>query len=74
MGNWYIARVMQGDVNSLPGCLGVVGVEIEEWIKCRSRVRIQKCFPQPRLADFADRQILPPHSANNENLAPSSKS
>ena len=50
---------MQGDINSLPGRLGVVGIEIQERIKCRSWVRIQKCFPQSRLADFADGQILP---------------
>src|SRR5438876_1657612 len=50
---------MQGDVNSAPGRLGVVGIEIQERIKCRSRIRIQKCFPQSRLADCAERQILP---------------
>ena len=36
-----------------------MGVEIQEWIKCRSWVCIQKCFPQSRLADFADGQDLP---------------
>ena len=36
-----------------------MGSEIQERIKCRGRVRIQKCFPQPRLAGFADGQILP---------------
>ena len=50
---------MQGDVNSAPGRLGVVGSEIQERIKCRSWVRIQKCVPQSRLADFANGQILP---------------
>ena len=50
---------MQVDVNPRSGRLGVVGREIQERIKCRGRVRIQKCFPQSRLADFADGQILP---------------
>src|SRR6266487_3303671 len=50
---------MQRYVNSLPGCLRVVGSEIQERIKCRSWVRIQQRFPQSRLADFADGQILP---------------
>src|SRR5881275_3352234 len=50
---------MQVDVNPRSGRLGVVGIEIQERIKCRSRIRIQKCFPQSRLADCAERQILP---------------
>src|SRR5712691_12867969 len=50
---------MQSDIDSLPGRRGVVSSEIQEWIECSGRVRIQKCFPQSRLADFADRQILP---------------
>ncbi len=50
---------MQGDINSLPGRLGVVGSEIQERIKRRRWVRIQQRFPQPRLASFADGQILP---------------
>src|SRR5216110_3079260 len=50
---------MQVDVNSCPSCLGVVSSEIQERIKCRGRIRIQKCVPQSRLANFADRQILP---------------
>src|SRR5438067_8441780 len=50
---------MQGDVNSAPGGLGVVGSEIQERIKRRSWIRIQKCFPQSRLADFANGQVLP---------------
>src|SRR4029450_11100030 len=50
---------MQGDINSLPGRLGVVSIEIQERIKCRSRIRIQKSFPQSRLADFAHGQVLP---------------
>jgi len=49
---------MQVDVNPRSGRLGVVGREIQERIKCRSRIRIQKCFPQSRLADFVDGQIL----------------
>ena len=57
-GQLIFARVMQVDVNSGPGRLGVVGSEIQERIKCRSRVRIQKCFPQSRLAGFADGQVL----------------
>ena len=35
-----------------------MGREIQERIKCRSRIRIQKFFPQSRLADFVDGQIL----------------
>src|SRR5690349_11314102 len=50
---------MQVNINSLPGRLGVVRIEIQERIKRRSRVRIQKCFPQSRLADHTDGQILP---------------
>src|SRR5512132_1237361 len=50
---------MQGDINSASGGRGVVGSEIQERIKCRSRIRIQKSFSQSRLADFADGQILP---------------
>src|SRR6266550_4038326 len=50
---------MQVDVNSCPSCLGVVSSEIQERIKCRGRIRIQKCVPQSRQANFADRQILP---------------
>src|SRR6266480_3222366 len=50
---------MKGDINSLLGRLGVVSVEIQERIKCRCRVRIQKRFPQSRLARFADGQVLP---------------
>ena|SRR5207249_11979776 len=50
---------MKSDINSLPSRRGVVASEIQERIKRRSRVCIQKCFPQPRLADFADGQILP---------------
>src|SRR6476659_1523426 len=50
---------MKGDINSLPGRLGVVSVEIQERIKCRCRVRIQKRFPQSRLTGFADGQVLP---------------
>src|SRR5438552_17090977 len=50
---------MQVDINSAPGCLGVVSSEIQERIKRRSWVRIQKCCPQARLADFADGQVLP---------------
>ena len=33
--------------------------EIQERIKCRGRVGIQKRFPQPRLANQADGQVLP---------------
>src|SRR5579885_107579 len=49
---------MQGDINSLPGSCGVVSGEIQEWIKGRRWIGIQKCFPQSGLADFANRQIL----------------
>src|SRR5262245_23606231 len=44
---------MQGNVNSCPRRLGVVSVKIQKRIKCCGRVRIQKCFPQSRIADFA---------------------
>src|SRR5438094_6278740 len=50
---------MQVDINPRSGRLGVMGREIQERIKCRSWVRIQQRIPQPRLADFADGQILP---------------
>src|SRR4029453_19148526 len=50
---------MQGDINSLPGRLGVVSSKIQERIKCRSWIRVQKCFPQSGLADVAHRQLLP---------------
>src|SRR6476660_875954 len=49
---------MQVDVNPRSGRLGVVGREIQEGIKCRGWIRIQKCFPQSRRADFVDGQIL----------------
>src|SRR6266496_3587895 len=50
---------MQGDVNGLPGQLGVVGVEIQERIKRRGGICAQERVPQSGLADFADGQILP---------------
>src|SRR5260370_29071489 len=50
---------MQVDVNSEPSRLGNVIVEVKERIKCSSRVRIKKCYPQSRLASFADGQVLP---------------
>src|SRR4029077_6080508 len=50
---------MQVNVNSAPGRLGVVGVEIQERIKCRGWVGIQKCFPQPRLASLPYGDVLP---------------
>src|SRR4030095_14569548 len=50
---------MQGDINSASGGRGIAGVEIEERIKRRSWVRIQKRFPQSRLADIAHGQGLP---------------
>ena len=49
---------MQVDVNLRSGRLGVVGVEIQERVKCRSRVRIQQSLPQSRLTGFAGGQIL----------------
>src|SRR5262245_8019361 len=49
---------MQVDVNSAPGRPGVMGIEIQERIKCRSRVRVQKRLAQPWHADVADEQIL----------------
>src|SRR5947208_14180983 len=50
---------MQVDINLRSGRPGIVSSEIQERIKCRGRIRIQKCVPQSRLASFADRQILP---------------
>ena len=50
---------MQSDINSAPSRLGVVGIEIEERIKGRSRIRIQQRLPQSGLAGSADGQILP---------------
>src|SRR6266480_3043582 len=50
---------MQVNINPRSGCLGIVSSEVQERIKCRSWVRVQKCFPQAGLADFADRQVLP---------------
>src|SRR5215475_1629578 len=49
---------MQVEVNSAPGRLGVMGIEIQERIKCRSRVRVQKRLAQPGHADVTDEQIL----------------
>src|SRR5713101_9569273 len=50
---------MQGDVNSFPGRRGVVASDTQEWIKRRGRVGIQQRVAQPRLADFANGQVLP---------------
>src|SRR5436190_3209215 len=50
---------MQINVNSGPGRPGIVSIEVQERIKCRSRVRDQKCFPQSRLANCTRGQILP---------------
>src|SRR6266513_400619 len=50
---------MQVDINSSPGVAGVVGIETLERIKRRGRIRIQQRVPQSRLADLADRDILP---------------
>src|SRR6266480_619774 len=50
---------MQVNINFCSGRLGVVGSEIQERIKCRGWIRIQKCFPQSRVAGVADGQILP---------------
>src|SRR6266446_4970657 len=49
---------MQVNINSRSSRPGIVSIEIEERIKCRRWVRIQKGFPQSRLADCARRQIL----------------
>src|SRR5207248_7788007 len=49
---------MQVNINSGPGRPGVVSSEIQERIKCRSWVCIQKRFPQSRVTDIAGRQIL----------------
>src|SRR2546430_8647190 len=50
---------MQGDVNCLSGRRGVVASDTQEWIKRRGRVGIQQRVAQPRLADFANGQVLP---------------
>src|SRR4029077_8418292 len=50
---------MQVDINPRSGRSGIVRSEIQERIKRRGWIRIQKCFPQSRRADFADGQILP---------------
>src|SRR6266699_2738591 len=50
---------MQGDVNGLSGRRGVVASDTKEWIKRRGRVGIQQRVAQPRLADFANGQVLP---------------
>src|SRR5215472_11999494 len=61
---------MQVNINSAPGCLGIVSSEVQERIKCCGRVCIQKCFPQAGLADFADRQVLPFISRITETQLP----
>jgi hypothetical protein len=50
---------MQININSCARRGSVVGIEIQEWVECRSWIRVQKCFPQSRLAGFANGQILP---------------
>src|SRR2546429_7461508 len=50
---------MQGDVNGLSGRRGVVASDTQEGIKRRGRVGIQQRVAQPRLADFANGQVLP---------------
>src|SRR5437870_11721692 len=50
---------MQGNVNGLSGRRGVVASDTKEWIKRRGRVGIQQRVAQPRLADFANGQVLP---------------
>src|SRR5437016_7326817 len=50
---------MQVDVNPRSGRSGVMGREIQERIKRRGRIRIEKRLPQSRLAYLADGQVLP---------------
>src|SRR5215475_3666503 len=50
---------MQVDINSASSRLGVMGGEIQERIKCCSGIRIQERITQPRLAGFANGQVLP---------------
>src|SRR5262245_6486283 len=50
---------MQVDINSGASRPCVVSIKVQERIKCRSWVRVQKCFPQSRLAHFAHGQLLP---------------
>src|SRR6266699_5974767 len=49
---------MQGDVNLLSGQLGVEAIDAKERVKRRGGIRTQQRLPQPRLADFADGQVL----------------
>src|SRR5262249_15527989 len=49
---------MQGDVNLLPGRLGVVGIDIQERIKRRGWIAVQKRLAQSGLADLANGQVL----------------
>ena len=49
---------MQVDVNSGPGRRRVMSSQIQERVKGCSRVRVQKCLPQARLASFANGQLL----------------
>src|SRR5262245_35313953 len=50
---------MQCDINSLPGRSGVWVEESAKRIKCCGWVRIEQRVPQPRLAGFADGEVLP---------------
>src|SRR6267154_5379804 len=50
---------MQVNINSRSGCPSIVSIGVQERIKCRSWICIQKCLPQSRLADCTSRQVLP---------------
>src|SRR5215831_14292478 len=49
---------MQGDINLFPSRLGVVGIEIQERIKRRGWIAVQKRLAQSGLADLANGQVL----------------
>src|SRR5437870_1610243 len=49
---------MQSHINSLPGSRGVLAEKATERIKRRGRIGVQQGIAQPRLADFANGQVL----------------
>src|SRR6516162_3183788 len=61
---------MQGDINFGSRRGRVMRSKIQKRIKCRSRVRVQKCFTQPRLAGFVNGEVLPFVSGITETCFP----
>src|SRR5262249_43008327 len=53
------AGILQSDIHSRPGRPALVAKEDYERIKCRGRISIQQRVTQTRLADVANRQVLP---------------